>query len=259
MRRSLLLLFAGAPLAYAPAALQGKELYEALYATGWGKDTRVSQGAKLLHTIRNMRRQGAAIDSVLDVGCSHGNVVAELWQSGIVASGVDIARGAADLATSLHKPPHGRASCNGEGRPCFQAASATSLPFRDGAFDAIASSDVLEHVDPSDVRAATAEFARVARNFLVLKIANRPEGSTLSGSRAGVGKFQGRTFKDALHQQGYADRLPTQLHTTVKGNEFWHEEFRRVGFALNRTIPDASWACCAYVLHRIEPYRPSKE
>ena len=73
-------------LAYAPAALQGKELYEALYATGWGKDTRVSQGAKLLHTIRNMRRQGAAIDSVLDVGCSHGNVVAELWQSGIVAS-----------------------------------------------------------------------------------------------------------------------------------------------------------------------------
>ena len=255
--RVAILLLLHAPWARAPAAAQGKltgkALYDALYSTGWGKDTRVSQGRSLRNTIIQMHdRRGAQVNSVLDVGCSHGDVVASLWERGIVASGVDIADGAAALATKLHKHPSGPAGCNSEGQPCFQAASATALPFASQSFDAISSSDVLEHLDPSEVRAATAEFARVARHFLVLKIADRNEHSTLKGSRAGVGEFRGQTFESILNRQGFVGRLPDQLHTVVRGTDFWHAEFSRVGFALNQTIDvGGKWACCAYVLHRV--------
>ena len=195
------------------AELKGKELYDALYKSGWGKDTRVSQGSTMLATVRQLRREHrrAALATVLDVGCSHGDVVDALWHMGVVASGVDIAEGAVELAAKLHVHRDGTAGCNAQRLPCFQQASATSLPFADQSFDAITSSDVLEHVDPSEVRAATAEFARVAKSFLVLKIANRNEGSTLANSHSVVGEHRGLTFEQALHKQGLGGRLPKQL------------------------------------------------
>ena len=49
--------------------------------------------------------------------------------------------------------------------PCFQQAPASQLPFADQSFDAIMSTDVLEHVLEKDVPALIQEFARVTRKF----------------------------------------------------------------------------------------------
>ena len=45
--------------------------------------------------------------------------------------------------------------------PCFQRAPATALPFADGSFDAVMSTDVLEHLAESEVDAAVGELTRV--------------------------------------------------------------------------------------------------
>merc|ERR1719247_3627593 len=93
-----------------------------------------------------------------------------LWDKNKVASGVDLASPAIELAKRHRNPKPGM--CVG---PCFQQAPASQLPFADQSFDAIMSTDVLEHVLEKDVPALIQEFARVARHELYLKIATEDE------------------------------------------------------------------------------------
>ena len=58
--------------------------------------------------------------------------------------------------------------------PCFaQANPARGLPWANDSFDAVVSSDALEHIEPADVRSAVSEISRVATKALVLKVSNR--------------------------------------------------------------------------------------
>ncbi|MEQ8262448.1 class I SAM-dependent methyltransferase [Pseudohaliea sp.] len=92
---------------------------------------------------------------VLDLGCGEGRHVHGAAFAGFETVGVDLSPG--DLATARARlaelPPPAPAA--------VVAADALTLPFADGAFDAVIMSEVLEHIP--DYRAALAEATRVLR------------------------------------------------------------------------------------------------
>ncbi len=97
------------------------------------------------------------LGTVLDVGCGQGQLVRKLNSHGFDASGMDDSRVAVDAA-NLASP----------GR--FQVGSILALPYADGSFDSVISTDCLEHLLEQDVRAALAELHRVARDTVYLRI-----------------------------------------------------------------------------------------
>jgi len=122
--------------------------------------------------------------------------------------------------------------------PCFQRAPATALPFADGSFDAVMSTDVLEHLAESEVDAAVGELTRVAKRFLFLKISNRKEHWPAKVPGA---------------------NLPAALHQTVRPRAFWVDRFAGAGFTLHHALEDSRayrWMrrfpkmCCSLVLQR---------
>jgi SAM-dependent methyltransferase len=113
-------------------------------------------------------RVGPGVQRLLDVGCGNGYGVAAWRRRGVRALGVDISLYRLGRWVAEHR----------DGRPLV-LADARALPFRDGAFDAVVSSGMIEHVgvsetaNPYTVRAhadrdrareaVVAELARVTR------------------------------------------------------------------------------------------------
>jgi len=219
--------------------LSGKALYDALYAVGYGSEGSMVHYLPILKEIKKLN----GVHSVLDVGCSHGGGVEALWEMGIRASGVDISSNAVKMAQRRHGDND---LCVDK---CWQSASATSLPFVNSTFDAIISTDVLEHLDPTESDMAVSELVRVTRMWLVLKIANRHEGSRMDRIKAPVGKHQSDTFSKVIRKQHGRD-LPANLHTLVQSSDWWITKFEAAGFELFHTVKLAPWACCGFVLHR---------
>jgi 2-polyprenyl-6-hydroxyphenyl methylase/3-demethylubiquinone-9 3-methyltransferase len=88
---------------------------------------------------------------VLDVGCGGGILTEELLRPGATAIGVDQAEAAVRCATA-----HGRA---GGLSPRYVRARGEQLPFEDGSFPVVMTSDFLEHV--MDLTSIVQECARV--------------------------------------------------------------------------------------------------
>ena len=132
-----------------------------------------------------------------------------LWKHGLTAVGVDIAPTAVALAIKTR----GLGRCGTH--PCFQAASAKALPFLDKSVDAIMSSDVLEHIHMQDVDVVIHELGRVARKYIVLKIATRHEIN-----RAPV---------QSLHRRKKFEHVQ-HLHLTVMPISQWKTRFEQQGF-----------------------------
>ena len=196
----------------------------------------------ILAELKRMTSQGEGVQSVLDVGCSHGGGVKALWNMGLHASGVDVSTTAVRMARQ--RQGDNPQSCVG---PCWQQASVTTLPFADSSFDAIISTDVLEHLDPPDVDTAVAELARVARTWMLLKISNRVESNRMQAIRA---PFTNDTFANEARRRFRRD-LPPQLHASIHGADWWIAKFKAAGFGHHRTIRVPSWACCAFVLRNV--------
>jgi hypothetical protein len=236
-----------------PGALSGQRLYDALYANGYHNKTTYSHSEPLVSELRAHgpyfsrfrvarvdtvpTRSPPEVDTVLDVGCSHGLGVVMLWNAGFKASGVDVSHHA--IARARKRANNRFSRCND---PCFQQASATALPYANRSFDAVVSTDVLEHLEPSDVSLAVGELSRVARRMLLLKISNRKETDTkdLSLLKARLGDEQ---------------PLPDQLHSLIRGPLFWLDHFERHGWLLdhmlegrNKGLTKAHWECCSYIL-----------
>jgi 2-polyprenyl-6-hydroxyphenyl methylase/3-demethylubiquinone-9 3-methyltransferase len=91
---------------------------------------------------------------VLDVGCGGGFLAEALARAGAEVSGVDLSAGTIETA-QCHARRQGLAVD-------YRVADAADLPFPDGAFDAVLSSDFLEHVS-DHLDAVVAEQARVLR------------------------------------------------------------------------------------------------
>ena len=121
--------------------LAGAELYDALYATGYHANGNTSRAHELIEYLTTTNVSIVhGVTSVLDVGCSHGFAVEKLWSAGFVASGVDISSLAVAKAREFRGEPKDRCRT-----PCFAVGNASALPWERNAFDAIMSSDVLEH------------------------------------------------------------------------------------------------------------------
>ena len=97
---------------------------------------------------------------VLDVGCQNGAVLVELSRRGAVATGIELDPLYVEAARI-------RVSCH-EADATAVAGSATAMPFEDGSFDFVMSSDVIEHVD--DKWLTVAESARVLKPGGILLI-----------------------------------------------------------------------------------------
>ena len=96
---------------------------------------------------------------VLDVGCGGGYLAESLARAGCAVSGVD--RSASTIATAQRHADAGGRSIT------YRTADALALPFPDAAFDAVVSSDFLEHVS-DHLDAIIAEQVRVLRRGGVL-------------------------------------------------------------------------------------------
>jgi SAM-dependent methyltransferase len=96
---------------------------------------------------------------VLDIGCGNGRHTAEAYRlKGIVAVGADLNR--EDLQQARQRLEfHDRLGEHGGGCWCLSAADVRRLPFRDGHFQAVICSEVMEHIPDHD--RALAELVRV--------------------------------------------------------------------------------------------------
>jgi 2-polyprenyl-3-methyl-5-hydroxy-6-metoxy-1,4-benzoquinol methylase len=125
----------------------------------------------------------AAPASVLDVGCGEG-VLTEQWAQRLGDGrvvGIDLAdpKLAAEWAT--RRRPNLQ----------FEAMTVESLSFADDAFDLVAATEVLEHVDHPE--AAVAEMARVARRWLLVSVPHEPLWRALNVARGAYLRELGNT------------------------------------------------------------------
>lgn len=197
------------------------------------------------------------VRSVLDVGCSHGFAVKQFWSMGYIASGVDVSALAVAKAKQARGEPKDQCVS-----PCFVTGSATHIPWASGAFDAILSTDALEHVERNDTLPAVLELSRVASKMLVLKIAQR-------GDMVSAGQHQ----KWAKHQQTGEEIstapaalpsgvLPLDLHPSTHGPGWWVERFEKIGgWQLHSVMPTPAhrpWMCCGFTLVRWDAKRTQR-
>lgn len=202
------------------AAMDYEAVYEALYAkAGYHAGTGDTHGIPNVHTVQ--RRYNAEVGSVLDVGCSHGDVVQRFWNLKKRASGMDVSPSAVKRAAAT-RCPGGECDASRCVDACFRAGSATAIPWANASFDAIVSSDVLEHIAADDVPALVREFHRVTRRLVLLLIAPREE-------------INRKPINDLkrLAQAGGAQAKPLQgvtaLHLTVRDLGWWSDQFVRHG------------------------------
>lgn len=132
--------------------------YSAKYDDYWLRQDQVGEFSASPERIVDVITRVSGLGSVLDIGSGEGGLVRALLARGIDARGIDVSAVVVDRA---NRRMPGRVS----------KASVLALPFPDASFDAVVSTDCLEHLAPEDVPAALAEIYRVARRHVVLQIA----------------------------------------------------------------------------------------
>jgi len=160
--------------------------------------------------------------SLLDWGCGYGQVSDLLYRRGLEVTSFDFRPGAQDGVVALERYPHIRAHVSGEPR---------RLPFADGAFAAVLSCGVLEHVEDPD--ASLEEIRRVllpGGTFYVYKLPNRRSYLEAIARRAGL------YYHGALeHDRVYTRRSALAL---LGAHGFAVDEIRRMNM-LPLTLPGA--------------------
>lgn len=107
---------------------------------------------------------GGVPESVLDVGCGEG-VITRAWAQrlgGAPVVGVDVNDPKLATLWSQHAQPNLR----------FEVADAHALPYADGAFDLVASVEMLEQA--TEPERALAELCRVARRAVIVTVPREP-------------------------------------------------------------------------------------
>ncbi|WP_232627835.1 class I SAM-dependent methyltransferase [Methylobacterium sp. Leaf118] len=114
---------------------------------------------KAQHIAEMLGAHAPEIESVLEVGCGTGDVIAQLSTLGVGQSFVGV-----DVIDPGMNNDHVR----DRGNLSFVQQTGPALPFADRAFDVVFASHVLEHVE--DERAFLKEIARVSRRYVYLEV-----------------------------------------------------------------------------------------
>lgn len=93
----------------------------------------------------------------LDVGCATGKLVHYLRMLGVETYGIEISEYALAVATK-------------EVKPYLKYGDIVKIPYPDGSFDLVLTSDVLEHVERTKLKKAVEETVRVSRKWILHKI-----------------------------------------------------------------------------------------
>lgn len=236
------------------STLAGADLYDALYASGAYSMRNVSRAGDLLGELKKLK-VSHGLRSVLDVGCSHGFVVtSELWPEGYKASGVDVSAVAIKRAHELHGEPKDRCM-----PPCFATASVSAtIPWANRTFDAVISSDVLEHLRHAEVDGAVQEIARVTSKVILLKIPVRADWVDAKQIQQVDAMQVTANLASRANATGHGHitgKLPANLHDTIKPPSFWIAKFVGLndGWRLLHHLPTPRgrpWLCCSFVLER---------
>ena len=175
-----------------------KELYDDLYRNDYHRDPTYTHATSFIEWICKNVPKGS---KVLDVGCATGVAVKALQDSGYLVKGVDISSEAVSQGTA-------------RGVEGLITAPADGLPFEDGTFDVVLSTDVMEHLPVELVPKALKEMVRVSspEASILLKIATRVESNK---------KYQEITLK-----HGYKN-----LHLTAESFEKWCTFFQVAGLS----------------------------
>lgn len=228
---------------------------DGIYRDVWDKDGSVhwgvfdqSTGEDFLKGCANLNRimvERGRIDensSVLDLGCGNGTTA--IWLStaqGCRVTGIDLSGVRVDNAKAARL----KQSSVLQDRLVFEKASATDLPFRDGAFTHVWSQAVIYHVP--DKVAALREAYRVLSDggIMVFDDLTKPQPNISADAQEYVYKrllydtdFSFESYQDALREQGFkildaqdlSEHLKTSYHIlsgrTPKGESEHAEHFR---------------------------------
>jgi 2-polyprenyl-3-methyl-5-hydroxy-6-metoxy-1,4-benzoquinol methylase len=170
------------------------KLYDDLYANGYHNKLGFSHSINLIEKgIKKYIKDGR---SILDVGCSSGTALQYLEENGYQASGIDISNNAIELAIK-----YGAKDC--------KVSQSHSIDYPNDKFHGILCTDVLEHVDESNINETFREFNRVTlpKAHIFLKIALKTELN--------------RGWDTITNKHGYSD-----LHILVKGKDYWFGLFK---------------------------------
>jgi SAM-dependent methyltransferase len=161
---------------------------------------------------------------VLDAGCGTGYGSAELAQSALVVTGIDVAPQAIEFARATYPIPSLR----------FLVSSCAVMPFPENAFDLVVAFEVIEHLP--DHRSFLQECARVLTHH-GLFIVSSPNRKYYAESRAKTGpnpyhvhEFEAREFVEEL--SGVFQNVRLLLQNRIESfafhpaSSFWPAEAR---------------------------------
>lgn len=171
------------------------KIYDRLYKFGYHKKTNKTHARELIEYMVN----NLEFKTILDVGCSNGKAVEILTKKGKSATGIDVAKIGITTAQKL-------------GRNCIYG-SILKIPFDDKSFDAVISTDVLEHISEKDVDTAIDELVRVSAKYVGIKVS----------PGLGQGVNNPKTSKDHPYFRS-GIKIPN-LHLTINPRSWWNEQF----------------------------------
>ena len=154
-----------------------KRIYERLYDIGY-HDKGKNHGVKYVKPIC----REFAFSTLLEVGCANGITTHKFHKRNKIAYGIDISSIAVRYATEQF------------GVRNVIEGNILDIPFKDNFFDAVFSCDVLEHLEPDDIKPAIMEILRVANHFIFAKISPSIEGNKEFLNKAKV-QFRGEFKK----------------------------------------------------------------
>lgn len=152
----------------------------------WSNTDRFRETNPELSMLSDHIVMSCGVAKVLDVGSGEGILVRELLKRGVDAYGLDVSRTVVDY-------------CNRRMPGRFAQGSILELPFEDGAFLTIVSTNCLEWLALEDIPQALTEIYRVARRYVFLRI-------------------------------GTAQNSVGQKQTTVEGRAWWERQCLEAGF-----------------------------
>lgn len=178
-----------------------------------GLDVNLRSGPQMQEYRAIARRIASdGVARVLDWGCGYGQLTDLLGRAGLEVTAFDYRPGADEGLRPLERYAHLRVHVSRDPR---------RLPFADGAFDAVLSCGVLEHVEDPD--ASLEEIRRVLTpggTFYVYKLPNRSSYLEAIARRAGL-YYHGALEHDRLYTRRSALAL-------LDRHAFAVEEFRRM-------------------------------